>query len=460
MNQLVSGMLDQYFADIWLEGEVSNVKHYPSGHIYFTLKDATSQLNAVCFRSAAQQLKFRLTDGLLVIAHGRIEVYVAAGRYQAVLDEIHPKGQGALQLAFEQLKQKLAAEGLFDKARKKPLPALPGTVALVTSPSGAAVHDILKTLRRLRAKLRVLLYPVAVQGEGAAEQIAEAIRQLNQRDDIDVIITGRGGGSIEDLWPFNEEIVARAIAASRIPVISAVGHEVDYTIADFVADVRAATPTAAAQIVAQGWQDLTRRLAEDYDGLLSTMEQLLAEQEQRLDARLQRIERNLRQLKARAESRVRSLLDRAQSSLRRSYQRRRTVYQQFLARLNLLSRQLGEQQQQVAVLLERIRHRVVLQRITADNRLRRLFRGLVNNIRVTGQQRKAVCQRLVGRLDVLSPLSSLARGYAICQQPDGRIVTRVAQVAPGENVNVRVSDGNLACEVVKTEELKPEGGGL
>ncbi|HEV2234216.1 MAG TPA: exodeoxyribonuclease VII large subunit, partial [Terriglobia bacterium] len=251
----VKGLFEKNFAEVWVEGEVSNFRPASSGHLYFTLKDATSQLRAVCFRNQARYLKFKPQDGISVIARGRLSVYEARGEYQLYVELLEPAGVGALQLAFEQLKAKLAAEGLFDPARKKPLPVLPRTVGVVTSPAGAVVRDILRVLKRRFRNMNVLVYPVKVQGEGAAKEISEGIEYFNRHSLADVMIVARGGGSLEDLWAFNEEAVARAIAGSKIPVISAVGHETDFTIADFVADLRAPTPSVAAELVVQRKQD-------------------------------------------------------------------------------------------------------------------------------------------------------------------------------------------------------------
>jgi len=248
--------LEQAFPELWVQGEVSNLRTPSSGHLYFTLKDQTSQIRAVLFRGVANQLRFALRDGLQVIVRGRLNVYEVRGDYQIILEYLEPKGIGALQLAFEQLKEKLEREGLFDSARKRPLPFFPRKVGIVTSPSGAAIQDMLTVMKRRCPVLSVLIYPVAVQGEGAAEQIAEAIAILGRRRDVEVIIVGRGGGSLEDLWCFNEEIVVRAIAESKVPVVSAVGHEIDFTLADFAADYRAPTPSAAAEVVSPVLGDL------------------------------------------------------------------------------------------------------------------------------------------------------------------------------------------------------------
>ena len=260
LTQRLKGLLETQFPDVWVAGEISNLRPATSGHLYFTLKDSNAQLRAVCFRSQARYLKFKPRDGVSVIARGRLSVYEARGEYQLLVELLEPAGLGALQLAFEQLKAKLAAEGLFDTARKKPLPVLPRTVGIVTSPSGAVIRDILRVLRRRYRNMNALLYPVRVQGEGAAQEIVQAIEHLNRRGGVDVMILARGGGSLEDLWAFNEEDVARAIAASRIPIISGVGHESDFTIADFVADLRAPTPSAAAELVVHRKQDFQAEL--------------------------------------------------------------------------------------------------------------------------------------------------------------------------------------------------------
>ena len=259
MTELVKLALETAVPAIWVEGEISNFHRHTSGHLYFTLKDARSQLRAVMFRFEARKIAFDLKDGLKVVCRGRLNVYEPRGEYQIVVEVVEPKGKGALQLAFEQLKEKLRAEGLFDRGRKKTLPLRPRTIGIVTSPRGAAIADILRILERRYARLHIVIYPAKVQGEGAAEEIVEGIDHLGRSlGGIDVIIVGRGGGSIEDLWAFNEEKVARAIDRSPVPVISAVGHEVDFTIADFVADIRASTPSAAAEMVIEKEAGLRR----------------------------------------------------------------------------------------------------------------------------------------------------------------------------------------------------------
>lgn len=421
-------MLRELFDDVRVEGEVSNFKAYPSGHLYFALKDAEAQLQAVCFRSAAVRLRFVPEDGMLVVAHGRLDLYPATGKFQIVVDWMEPKGAGALQKAFEQLKKRLAAEGLFAQDRKRPLPRVIRTLGIVTSPAGAVIHDMLQTLRLRRSPAKVLLVPVQVQGEGAAVQIAEGIHQLNLRGGVDAIIVGRGGGSLEDLWPFNEEVVARAIAGSQIPVISAVGHEVDFTISDLVADIRAATPTAAAELVAAGWDDIGRQLAEAYESAVAAIEQLLAEAGVRLEALVRDRAFEVVRLQL---AEVRQLVERLSGAAER-YLRQRV--QTSLARWNVLTRQLTAQHPG---------ERLNRQRVQLRLQLELLERG---QLKLVADERFRLGSA-ASRLDALSPLASLGRGYSICQKQDGTVVTRAGQVAAGERVGVRVSDGRLDCDV-------------
>lgn len=256
LTRRIRGSLEQEFFHLWVVGEVSNVKKPISGHVYLTLKDANAQIQAVMFRSTASRIKFELKDGMEIFVFGSITVYELRGQYQLIIENIEPKGIGVLQLAFLQLKERLEKEGLFDQAHKKPIPFLPQKIAIVTSPTGAAIRDILQVINRRFPRVEILIYPVKVQGEGAALEIAQAIRELNSMPDIDIMIVGRGGGSIEDLWTFNEEVVARSIYASKIPIISAVGHETDVTISDLVADKRALTPTEAGELVVPCYDQL------------------------------------------------------------------------------------------------------------------------------------------------------------------------------------------------------------
>ena len=277
LTQEIKGILEEKFPDIWVEGEVSNLKVPPSGHIYFTLKDDFCQIRAVLFKMQARALRFVPKDGLQVICQGRVGLYEKRGEYQLILETIEPKGIGALQLAFLQLKERLEKEGLFDPTHKKPIPMIPQKIGIITSPTGAVIQDMLHILERRFENLHILLYPVRVQGEGASSEIAEGIKYLNQLTDVDVIIVGRGGGSLEDLWAFNEEAVARAIFHSKIPIISAVGHETDYTIADFVADLRAPTPSAAAELAVRDKREAGNILSYLRGRLENQMIQMLQE---------------------------------------------------------------------------------------------------------------------------------------------------------------------------------------
>ncbi len=269
----IRSSIEERFPELWVEGEISNFKPAGSGHYYFSLKDENAQIKAVMFRGANRLLRFQIENGLRVLGHGRVSVYEPRGEYQIILEFLEPKGVGDLQLAFEQLKKKLEAEGLFEASRKKPLPLYPRRIAIVTSPTGAVIRDMIHVLTRRFPCAEIVLFPVAVQGAGAAADIANAIAEMNRREGLDILIVGRGGGSIEDLWAFNEEVVARAIAASKIPVISAVGHETDFTIADFVADVRAPTPSAAAEIAVPVLEDLRESLHQSRRRLWQGLEQ-------------------------------------------------------------------------------------------------------------------------------------------------------------------------------------------
>src|SRR5476651_613199 len=274
----VRDLLESEFFEVWVEGELSNCRVWNTGHLYFTLKDGASQIKAVIFRSALRYLKFKPADGLRVVARGRVSVYEPKGEYQLVCEHLEPHGLGALQLAFDQLKKRLQDEGLFDAARKRPLPAIPRKIGIVTSLDGAAIRDIIKVLRRRYANAHLVICPARVQGEGAAADVARGLRQIGRVPGVDVVLVGRGGGSIEDLWAFNEEVVARAIAKVPVPVISAVGHETDVTIADFVADLRAPTPSAAAELLTRDWNEWRETVGKLQARLDRTTRQVLGDQ--------------------------------------------------------------------------------------------------------------------------------------------------------------------------------------
>ena len=434
LSRVIREKLEAEFADVWVEGEVSNFRSASSGILYFTLKDETAQLRCVCFRQYARYLKFRPEDGLLVTARGKISVYEARGEYQLAVEFLEPRGLGALQLAFDQLKRRLAAEGLFDAARKKPLPRLPRRIGIITSPSGAAIQDMIRILRRRHENLQLLIYPVRVQGEGAAEEIIEALRFFHREPPkgmaVDVIIVGRGGGSIEDLWAFNEEKLARAIAASAIPVISAVGHETDFTIADFVADLRAPTPSAAAELVIETQERLAEQIETFEDDLRKVMRySLLRRRQQLTELVAHRGFQTLRILLAQAGQRSDELADRLVEAARETLRRARRRWEQhhsFLAHFDLRMRQERERL-----------------------RLNRLTTALIHPVRLLLAQKRGRMESLRAELEQLNPTAILARGYAIAFDTSGKILKDAGQAAPGDDITLRLARGRLAARVGK-----------
>jgi exodeoxyribonuclease VII large subunit len=429
----MAAVMEERFPAVWVEGEISNFKVYSSGHAYFTLKDEAAQLRCVLFRTRARRVRFEPRDGLHVMAFGAVEIYAQRGDYSLVVELLEPKGVGALQLAFEQLKERLGAEGLFDPARKRPLPRFPRKIGIVTSPSGAAIRDMLRVIGRRFGEIHIVLAPARVQGDGAAAEVAQGIRELNALGGVDVIIVGRGGGSLEDLWAFNDEMLARTIAASKIPVISAVGHEVDFTIADFVADVRAATPSNAAELVVKEKRAVVEALA-DLDGRLRrVMGRALVLQRDRLQRTASRRvltdpARPLRELARR--------LDDARARLR---QAALTALGRRGHRLELAGRGLRALNP-VARTLNGRRALIDLQ-----GRLERgMYRGVDRARHRLGAE--------AGRLDSLSPLAVLGRGYSLTRTTDGRIVRTWHDVVAGDAVSVLLHEGSLDCRVTATRE--------
>ncbi len=433
LTERIQGVLETEFLDVWVEGEVSNLKLATSGHWYFSLKDEQAQLAAVVWRTDARLVRFRPKDGMKVLARGQLRVYPPRGAYQLSVQVLEPLGKGSLQQAFEELKQKLEQEGLFDPARKRPLPMLPRRIGVVTSPTGAVLRDILRVLRSRYADLEVLVYPALVQGEGAAAEIAQGIRALNRLGGLDVILLARGGGSLEDLWAFNEEVVARAIAASRIPTISAVGHETDFTIADFVADLRAATPSAAAERVVQAKQELQARvtgLDERRDGALRL--RLARVRARVLAAAAHRVfaaERGrLRVLAQRTDE----LARRSETGLLRMVERGRAHERRLRERLEAfrLDRQLAARRARLE------RH---------SERLGVLFRAET-------ERRRARLGRLLASLNGLSPLSVLGRGYALVwHEAQERLVRDASEVEAGEALRIRLHKGALRARILSKE---------
>jgi exodeoxyribonuclease VII large subunit len=394
LSQGIKYLLESQFRELWVEGEISGLKVSSLGHTYFDLKDANSNISGVLFRGFSANLKFDLQNGLLVRVRGNITTYDKQSKYQLMAREVQPAGVGPLQLAFEQLKKKLSDEGLFASARKRPIPALPQKIAVVTSPAGAAIHDILSILKRRYANMHIIVAPVKVQGQGAKEEIARAIIDLNDNfPDIDVMLVGRGGGSMEDLWAFNEEIVARAIAGSRIPVISCVGHETDFTIADFVADMRAPTPSAAAELVVKSKMELAANIAG--------------------------LERRLLQ------------------SLRIYYENLRGKFNRLVS-----SRALANPM----TLLER-----PVQRL--DRAVEGLFEASADRLRRAGEKLNLQAEKL----EALSPLFPLRKGYAIVKDASGRAVKTAGSLAAGDRLSLQFAEGRAEAEVVgsSSPEAKP-----
>jgi len=428
LTERISELLERAFTDIWIEGEVSNYHAAQSGHLYFTLKDVSSQIRCVCFRDQVRGLKFRPEDGLHVTVRGSLGVYEPRGEYQVYVSYIEPVGAGALQLAFEQLKKKLEAEGLFDEERKKPLPILPRCIGVVTSPTGAAIRDILRVLKRRFANVRVQLYPVKVQGEGAANEIAAAIKYFNRANVADVLIVARGGGSLEDLWAFNEEAVARAIAASDIPVITGVGHETDFTIADFVADLRAPTPSAAAEVVVRSRKEFESHIADNFRQLVHHMRYLLSERRHRV--RDLQTHRGFRQLEVLVRRRHQQL-DELASALPITLRLKLATAQQQLTRT--AARIASFDLRSRANLLRQ----GILQREVA---LRAAFeRALV--------AKRHRLEKLAIQLDERSPLNLLERGYAIAYDASGKVLRAADQVESGDDISVRLARGQLDATV-------------
>jgi len=431
----IRDLLEGEFRSLWVEGEISNCRGAQSGHIYFTLKDASAQIRCVCFRTQARLLKFRPEDGLHVTVRGGLSVYEQRGEYQIYVELIEPVGLGALQLAFEQLKNRLEAEGLFDPARKKPLPVLPRTIGLVTSPTGAAVRDILRILRRRFPNLRLKLYPVRVQGDGAAGDIVEAIRHFNRTREVEVMILARGGGSLEDLWAFNEEGVARAIAQSAIPIISGVGHETDFTIADFVADLRAPTPSAAAEIVVRTRQEFSKHVVQLEQQLVHLLRYRLLRQRNRLQELaahrgFRRLEDLLRQRRQQVDDLGAQLGESLAGRLDEARQRL-TVAQTRIVSFDLRSK--------IGTLRLRLEQRSGELKVRAERML------------VATRQR---LERLRLQLEERSPLRVLERGYAIVYDAADNIVRAPDQVALGDLIAVQFARGRLEAEVKKKEKSK------
>ncbi|MBC8030960.1 MAG: exodeoxyribonuclease VII large subunit [Pyrinomonadaceae bacterium] len=444
LTESVRKAIEARFSSVWVEGEISNFKAHSSGHWYFTIKDEGAQLRAKCFRSANSRIRFRPKDGLKVRARGRLSVYEARGEYELIVEALDPVGAGALQVAFEQLRDRLQAEGLFAPELKRPLPVFPGRVGVVTSPTGAAIRDILNVISRRTRTVHVLFSPARVQGEGAGRDIARAIRLLNQRhedarrdgrdeDLVDVLIVGRGGGSTEDLWPFNEEEVARAIRNSAIPVISAVGHETDFTIADFVADKRAATPSAAAELVAAREDQICAHLAQAGQSLARLMRYKIVNARSRVQE----------QALSQAFDEVRGRLRDAGTATNSAQHRLRIQMGQALRSAQLRAEALSG-----SLAPAQLRARL------AEARAR--FETAYVGCNAAIQKQTAEAERQLGlaaaSLDALSPLAVLHRGYAIAQKEDGTLLREAKSVSVGDSVRVRLAKGAFGAHVERIED--------
>ena len=463
-------MLDGSFPLLWVEGEISNLAMPASGHIYFTLKDSAAQVRCAMFRGRNQQLRFTPENGMQVLLRVKVTLYEGRGEFQLVVEHMEEAGSGALQRAYEALKARLGQEGLFDTAHKKPLPALPQTIGIVSSPDGAAVHDILHVLKRRFPAIKVILYPVAVQGETAPRQIANAIQTADQRQECDLLIVGRGGGSLEDLWSFNDELVARALFACQIPTISAVGHEIDFTIADFVADVRAPTPSAAAELAVPEARQLALNLRGLLQNLGSRIQQKLANEQRHIRYLSQRLPRPQQQLKLQQQQ-----LKRLQTQLNYSIQRRLQGKQQQLDYLSVrlphpqlriswrqtrlqdltqrFEKAFSVQQQQFRLqsqnLNDRLKRLLPVSRLKQQQQLLETLSSQLN--RLTGQQitdHKMHLAQLMRTLSVVSPLNTLERGYSITSDAQtGNVIYRSDEVTIGQSLQIRLFEGQLDCEV-------------
>lgn len=428
LNIYIKQLLEGQVGMVWVKGEISNFKAHTSGHFYFSLKDSKSQITAVMFRGHNSRLKFKPTDGMEVIVRGRITVYEPRGNYQLMCEMMEPVGAGALQKAFEQLKAKLKAEGLFESTRKRPIPTFPRHIAIVTSPTGAAIRDILNVLSRRAKSIQVTVVPTLVQGEAAAPQLREAFKKATALPGVDVIIVGRGGGSIEDMWCFNDEALARMIAASPVPVISAVGHEIDFTIADFVADLRAPTPSAAAELVAKSSGELATRVQSLERMLYLSFEKkmkYLKEKVMGLSKRLVDPQRRLQDLELRNDD----LLNRLEFAIHR-------FLNEKTHRVELLTEKLGSPED----LIEQRKKDLEFLKARSEKAL--LF---------SIEKKKSSMSRLMGILDSLSPLKVVERGYSIVTKQN-EVIKSATQVHKGDLVDIRLAQGSLTAIVDSVKE--------
>ncbi len=428
LNQTVRLLLEQEMGQVWISGEISNFTQPSSGHWYFTLKDDTAQVRCAMFRNSNRRVTFRPQHGQQVLVRANITLYEPRGDYQIIVESMQPAGEGLLQQKYEQLKAKLQAEGLFDQQYKQPLPSPAHCVGVITSKTGAALHDILHVLKRRDPSLPVIIYPTAVQGDDAPGQIVRAIELANVRGECDVLIVGRGGGSLEDLWSFNDERVARAIFASRIPVVSAVGHETDVTIADFIADLRAPTPSAAAEIVSRNQLERLRQIQHGQQRLEMAMDYYIANRTRRFTQLHHRLQQQHPQLR----------LARQQTVLERLRQRMNFALENKI-------KQANQRQQRVSQRLSQQNPQPRIYR--AQTRIQQLEYRLAENIRARLSAQRERFGNVVTHLEAVSPLSTLARGYSVTTATDGKVLKQTKQVKTGDVLTTRLSDGWVESEV-------------
>ncbi|MUK92479.1 exodeoxyribonuclease VII large subunit [Aliivibrio fischeri] len=434
LNAEVRLLLENEMGIVWLVGEISNLTVPVSGHWYLTLKDSQAQVKCAMFKGNNRRVTFKPQNGKQVLVKARLSLYEPRGDYQLIIESMQPEGDGRLQQEFDQLKMSLAAEGLFAQTAKKSLPEQPKRVGIITSQTGAALFDILHVLKRRDPNLPVVIYPTMVQGSGAAIQIAQAIGRANSRNECDILIVGRGGGSLEDLWCFNEEIVARTIAASEIPIVSAVGHEIDVTIADFVADVRAPTPSAAAELVSRDLSAQLQTVAHQKRRLNSAMERYLSHQQRSLSAYQHRIEKQHPQMQLNNQSqRLDDLNQRLMNHIQQRLQRQQYRVENLTLRLNNLSPT----------------KRISQDKLHIEELKRRLLDSMDRNLLMQRHQLALAAEKL----DTVSPLATLMRGYSITHNQDGKIITSTKQVELGDNITTRFADGDITSTVTKASEL-------
>ncbi|MGE8204469.1 exodeoxyribonuclease VII large subunit [Heyndrickxia sp. NPDC080065] len=419
---------DPYLVNIYVKGEISNFKQHSSGHMYFTLKDDKARILAVMFSSSNKVLKYKPENGMNVLIKGQITVYEGSGQYQIYVKEMQPDGIGELYLAYEQLKEKLEKEGLFAPERKRKIPVYPKAIGVITSPTGAAVRDIISTIKRRYPIGKIILHPALVQGENAAKSIVDALEKMNQMKDVDVLIVGRGGGSIEELWAFNEEIVARAISESNIPIISAVGHETDFTIADFVADLRAPTPTGAAELAVPHIEELMEKLLNRKSRLIRSFADIIRHERKRLEfVTNSYVLRNPNRLYEQKMEQIDGLTERLSREMKQAVEQRFTKFEHLEQRLQ--------------------RNQPLLQLQHSKEKYGRLKKDMYKQLSLILKEKQQEFAKALTAMQALSPLKVMERGYSLAYSENQEIIKSVNQTKSGDKIQVVLSDGNLFCSI-------------